>query len=140
MSIISALRTFIATWEGLEDGKIIYVDHLDDEPVSYTIIPLPGAKILDQDILGNSYREYPFAFRTAESTADNLERIATNEFFEDFSDWIDLQNKNGTFPSLESDKTALEIYANNWGYLFEQSDSDTGIYQINCTLRYRQGV
>jgi hypothetical protein len=138
MSMISAVRDYIETYNGVESDEIVYVNFVDDEPVSYSIIPVPGSRIINTDIIGNTTREYPFVFRTSMSTADNLERLENAAFFENFAEWLDTQSEAGTLPSLASGQTARKIEATNWGYLYEEGQSDTGIYQINCMLTYRQ--
>ncbi|MEN6300822.1 MAG: chloramphenicol resistance protein, partial [Anaerolineaceae bacterium] len=57
---------------------------------------------------------------------------------EEFADWLESQTAAGVLPTPGTKKTAESIEATGWGYLFEQGDSDTGIYQIQCKLVYRQ--
>jgi hypothetical protein len=138
MSIISSIKTYLATYTGLESGAPIWVDYLGSVPVQYSIVPLPGSRIVEQYIDGSSLREFPFAFQTVKSTADNLERLESIGFQEEFADWLESQTAAGVLPTPGTKKTAESIEATGWGYLFEQGDSDTGIYQIQCKLVYRQ--
>lgn len=140
MSIIEALRTYLATYTGLKTGAPLWVDYLDPTPPQYGIIPLPGEKIVESYIDGGSLREFPFAFQSMESTADNAERIDTQEFFETFSDWLETQTEAGVLPTLSTKKTALSIEALSWGYYIEEGESGTGVYQITCKLVYEQVV
>jgi hypothetical protein len=138
MTIISSLRTFIATCPLLEAGALILVDQLGQEPIQYALIPLPGERIVEKYLNGSSLREFPFLFQTSESTADDLERIENAGFQEQFADWLEAQTETETLPDLGSNKTAERIEAVQWGYLYESGISDTGIYQISCKLVYRQ--
>ncbi len=138
MSIISALKTYIKTYTGLKTGAPVWVDYIGPNPTEYAIIPLPGSKIIEQYITGGSMREYPFAFQSAEYTADELERLETGGFFEAFADWLESQTLAGVLPTLGAKQTALEIEATSWAYLFEQGNSETGIYQVQCRLIYEQ--
>lgn len=138
MTIISSLRTYIATCPLLDDGALILIDQLGQEPIQYAIIPLPGERIIEKYLNGSSLREFPFLFQTAESTADDLERIENAGFQEQFADWLEAQTESETLPDLGSNKTADSIEAVQWGYLYENGISDTGIYQISCKLVYRQ--
>lgn len=138
MSVLSALKTYIKTYTELEDDAPVWVNYLGKEPIEYAIIPLPGAGILFEYIDGSSLREFSFAFQSVESTADELERLETIGFFEEFSDWLDTQTVAGTFPALASGKTPTEITALGWGFLYEQGESATGVYQIQCALTYEQ--
>jgi hypothetical protein len=138
MSIIESLRTYLAAYTGLEDGAPLWVNHLRAMPTSYAIVQLPGARVLETEITGKTLREYPFAFQSMESTADDLERLENLGFFESFADWLEAQSEAGTLPDLGAGKAATAIVATSWGYLFEQGQSETGIYQITCRLEYEQ--
>ncbi len=138
MTLISAIKTYLATYTGLASGAPIWVDYLGTTPTEYSVAPLAGSKIIEEYIDGSSLREYPFAFRSVESTADDLERLESNGFYEAFADWLESQTKAGVLPSLETGKTPELIEALGWGYLFEQGNSETGIYQVQCRLVYKQ--
>jgi len=138
MSIINALRTYLSTYESLKAGAPLFVDHIGDGPTEYAIIPLPGSQIVEEYVDGSSVREYPFAFQSAESTADDLERIENSGFYEDFAAWLESQTDAEDFPTLSSGKTPEKIEALGWAFLYQQGESDTGIYQIQCKLTYIQ--
>jgi hypothetical protein len=138
MSLISALRTYVAGYSSLTTGAPLWVDYLGKEPDQYAIIPLPGARKIEEYIDGGSLREFPFALQAVFSTVAQAERVGSSEFFEAFAEWLDSQTKAGSLPSLGTGKTAIEIEATSWGFLLEQGDSGTGIYQISCRLEYEQ--
>ena len=138
MSIISSVRTYLATYTGLKTGAPLWVDYLGNNPSEYAVIPLAGGKVVETDIDGSSQREFPFAFQSMESTADDLERLENSGFFETFSDWLETQSEAGTLPTLGAGQTAELIEATGWGYLYQQGNSDTGVYQIQCRLEYKQ--
>jgi hypothetical protein len=138
MSILSAIKSYLATYEGLEDGAPIWVDWLGANPIEYAIVPQPGEKILEEYIDGGSLRAYPFAVQCAVSTADDLTRLQNNEFFEALSDWMESQTEVGNLPTLGANQAAQAIEAINWAFLYEEGQSDTGIYMIQCQLTYKQ--
>lgn len=138
MSIIQAVRDYLQNYSGLETNAPIWVDQLGSSPTQYAVIPVPGEKIIENYIDGSSMRVYPFAFQSMESTADDLERLETAGFYETFADWLESQTKSGSLPNLENGKKAIAIEALNWAFLYEQGQSDTGIYQIQCRLIYEQ--
>jgi hypothetical protein len=140
MSIIESLKTYFAQYDGLEDGSPLYVDFLGETPVSYSIVPLAGTKVLQEYIDGSKLCAYPFAFQSVESTADELARIASFVSYETLSDWFDTQTDAEDLPDLGTGKTAESIEALNWAYLFQQGSSDTGVYQIQAVLRYKQAA
>lgn len=138
MSIINALKTYISTYTGLKDNAPVWVDYIGPNPTEYAIVPLAGSKIIEQYITGGSMREYPFAFQSAEYTADELERLETSGFFEAFADWLESQTNAGVLPILGAKQTSWSIEATSWAYLYEQGNSETGIYQVQCRLIYEQ--
>lgn len=138
MSIISALRTYLASYDGLKDGALVTVDSLGSKPTQYAVIPVPGERVISKDLRGGSEREYPFVIQSTESTAGDLERLENNGFYETLAEWLDEQTDAGTLPELGTGKTATKIAATSWGFIYEQGDSETGIYQITCKLTYEQ--
>jgi hypothetical protein len=138
MSVIQAVRTYLATYSGLKANAPLWVDYLGSNPTQYAVVPLAGGKIVESYIDGSSLREFPFAFQSMERTADDLERLENNGFFEAFSDWLESQSNAGIFPVLGAGKTPELIEALGWGYLYEQGESDSGIYQVQCRLVYQQ--
>lgn len=138
MSLISAVRTYLAGYTELKDDAPLWVDYLGPNPTEYAISPLAGPRIVERYLDGGSLREFPFGFQSMESTADDLERLETIGFFEAFADWLEAQTNSGAFPTLGAKQTPIRIEALGWGYLYEQGISDTGIYQVQCKLTYEQ--
>lgn len=136
-SIISAIQTYVQTYSEFSNAPV-WIDYLGATPTEYSISPLPGARIVEHYINGSSLREYTFAFRSSERTAADLERMENNGIYEAFADWLEAQSEADNLPVLGAGKTAESIEATGWGYLFQEGNSDTGIYQIQCRLRYLQ--
>ncbi len=137
-SIISAVKTYLAGYSGLAAGAPVWVDALGPGCSEYAIVPLPGQKVVEEYINGSSLREFPFAFQSMESAADDLARLENIGFFESFSDWLESQTAAKILPNLGSGKTAEGIAATGWGYLFELGESGSGRYQVECKLTYLQ--
>ena len=140
MSMISALKTYIATYSGLDTSAALLVDVLGKTPTQYALVPIPGARIVESYIDGSSKREYPFAIQSMESNADDATRTAINEFYESLADWFETQTLAGTLPTLASGKTAESIEALGWGFLQEFGESGVGLYQIQAKLTYNQNA
>lgn len=138
MSLISAIQTYLKTYTGLATNAPVWVDYLGPTPTEYAVIPLPGDRVLESYIDGGSLCAFPFAFQSTESTADDLERLETSGFYEAFARWLKTQTDAGILPSLDAGQTADSIEATGWGFLYEQGDSQTGVYQIQCRLVYDQ--
>lgn len=140
MSIISALKTYIATYSGLETNAPLLIDVLGKEPTQYAIVPIPGARVAEWYINGGSKREYPFAIQSMEANSDEETRVAINEFYESLADWFESQTLAGTLPTLATGKTATDVEALGWGFLQEFGESGSGIYQIQGKLVYEQAA
>lgn len=138
MSLISAVQSYLKSYSQLKDGAPLWVDYLGSQATEYAVYPLPGARIVEQYLNGGSLREYPFAFQSTELTADDQERLETLDFYEAFAEWLDAQTLDGILPDLGTKRTADTIAATGWAYLYQQGQSDTGIYQIQIKLTYTQ--
>lgn len=138
MSILAAIKTYLETYTGLVEDAPVWVNFLGTLPVQYSVEPLPGDRIVKTYLNDATLREFPFAFQSAESSADDLERMANNSFYETFAAWLDSQDKAGVYPTLAEGQKPLKIEAVTWGYLYSQGQSDTGNYQIVCKLTYEQ--
>lgn len=137
MSMIEAVRNYLLTYAGMADA-LIHVDALGNTPIEYAVIPLPGDRKIAEYLDGKTQREYPFLIQSVFSTADEAERIENSGFYEALADWLDDQTDAGNLPTLGSGKTAESINAVTWGFVYEQGESGTGIYQITCKLVYEQ--
>jgi hypothetical protein len=140
MSLIASVRTFILTYQGLDDAAGLLTDVLTKEPVQYALVPLPGPRIVETYLTGANLREFQFALQSMESTADDAARMQASGFYEAFADWLEEQNENGNLPMLDAGKTANEIQPIGHGILFEFGESGTSIYQIQCRLTYEQNA
>lgn len=136
MTIISALKTFLTGYSGLSSAPL-WVDYLGASVPEVSVVTLPGTKVLAHYIHGGSRRMFPFALQLKAATTDDAARLENSGFFEGFSDWLDQQTVAGTLPALGDGKTALAVGA-EVAFLFEQGQSGTGIYQIQCWLEYEQ--
>lgn len=138
MSVISAIQTYIKTYSSLVANAPVWVDYIGKEPTQYAISQLPGSRIVENFIDGSTTREFPFAFELVEFTSDDATRLENLGFFEAFAEWLESQTKAGTLPTLATGKTAEKIEALGWGYLLDEGESGTGVYQIQCKLTYSQ--
>lgn len=138
MSMISAIKEYIATYNGLDANAALLVDVLGKEPTQYAIVPIPGARKVEDYIDGSSKREYPFAIQSMEANGDDVTRQAINEFYESLADWMESQTEAGTLPTLGAGKTPEAVEALGWGFLQEFGESGVGLYQIQAKVIYNQ--
>lgn len=138
MSIIEAIRTFVLLCPFLKDG-IINVDFLGDQPTEYTIDGVPTAEVVRKYADGGTLKRYTFIFASREYYGENaLKNIENNNFYEDFSKWLEKQNNEGILPLLDNGRTSQKIEALTPGYLFDSSTNNAR-YQIQCRLTYYEG-
>jgi hypothetical protein len=135
MTVIQALQTFLKTFSAFTN-KNVFVNKLDNQPIEYSIVPLPGAQIVEESITGKRTLAYPFALQTTRYTADDVDRVANSGFFEEFAAWLRGKTNADQMPNLGTGLKAESIEATDRGSLFEQGESETGIYQITCMLIY----
>lgn len=138
MSIILALKKYLNAYSGLKVGAPMWVDCLGVKEPGYSIVTLPGTRIVSTNIDGSTSREFPFAFRSRESTNEELERLENVGFYEEFNDWMEAQTELEVLPTLVTGKTATAIMTTGWAYLYEQGKLDSGVYQVQCKLAYDQ--
>ena len=80
----------------------ILVDFLGDEAVTYSIEPVPVEPVIRPYTDGSSLRQYVFQFGSREfydnGVAQNIENL---DFYENFKNEIETNNKNGVLPEVE---------------------------------------
>jgi hypothetical protein len=135
-SIIEGVRDYIKSYAGLESGAPVWVENLGMEPTEYAVLPIAGVRVIETNIIGKRTFEYPFALRSMESIADDFERLENVGFYENFAAWLDAQSEANSLPSLPAGLAAESIEATGWGYLHEEGESQTAVYQVQCSLIY----
>lgn len=137
MSIIESLYQYFLDCP-LLDGRNINVDYLPAEEQEYSIEPTPAAPIIKQYTNGDSIRQYQFIFGSREYYSENVrENLNNNSFYEQFSDWVQKQSRNGVLPKLPEKMSAISMETLTQGYLY-YGDTENAKYQIQCKLTYYQ--
>ena len=137
MSILQAIKNYMLLFPLLQEDAPLLSDHADGSEVQYSIIQLPGTRVLEEDLAGNQACQYTFAFQSTESTLDELQRFANADFYEQLSNWFISQSLQEILPTLSDDQTPELIETITGGYLM-QEETGTGVYQIQCRLLYNQ--
>ena len=137
--IIDAIKTFIENNCPLVSGKKINVNYLGEKPQRYTIESVPSTPIIKKYSDGGTQRQYLWVFSSRENyDAEARENLNIARFYEEFSSWIEEQNKNKNLPLLDG-ATPLRLEVLTSGYLF-RANTDTARYQIQCRLIYYKGA
>ena len=138
MKIIESIKTFLLTCPCLDELAAVNVDFLPDSPDTYSIEEVPANAVIQTYLDGSQERQFVFVFASrfyySDETRNNIENSG---FYEDFSDWLDEQTKNGKLPIMREGLTPTKIEAMSSGYLFDISgDLSNARYQIQCRLIY----
>lgn len=139
-TIIAALQGWMGELPQLAPESPLFVDHVDSTGrlPQYAIVPLPGTTIVERYVDGSSARQYLFALQLAAPTADDQARLANSGFREEIADEFERRTVDGDLPDLGEHRVAEALEAVDGGFLLEQGESDSAIYQITCRLEYYQ--
>ena len=135
--MIDSIREYIAKCPYLEEYVEVNVDYLKDKVVAYSVNPSVGFNpVVSEDVVGNQERQFLFTFDSKLYWNSEVQNnIDNSKFYEDFSNWLENNNKNGIFPTLQKGETPIKIEALTNGYIF-QTNSDEAIYRIQCKFNY----
>ncbi|WP_302756579.1 chloramphenicol resistance protein [uncultured Ruminococcus sp.] len=136
-AIIEAVRDWIASCPLVEENAILGVDHLVADPIGYTVDTVPCNPVASQYVDGSQLRQFPFVFASRNQYADTAQNLANSAFYDNFSDWIAVQNKLRQLPELGKYRTAQRVEITTSGYVYDTGDS-TARYQIQLKLTYYQ--
>lgn len=133
-SMLEAIKEFIAKCPLLNDGKI-NVDYLGNEVSDYSIETVPAEVVVQKYLDGSETRQLVFVFASRASySEDVIQNILNSKFYEDFSEWIEMQNEFGILPDIEGIES---IECTSPGYAFQTSEN-TARYQIQMRIQYEK--
>lgn len=133
--IIRAIRKYFLNCPLIENHQI-RIDYLGLDSIEYTIDPVPSDTIVKQYVDGGTLKQYLFVFGSRNAYGPDItNNIGNSGFYQEFSEWIEGQNKEGNLPILSGNKKAEKIEIVTSGYLFDASE-DLARYQIQIRLTY----
>lgn len=140
-SKLQILRDFIASYPNIDRFGEAHIDWSDAEAGNYGIMPTGESVIRrEEDILGNTvlYKQYNLSLYAVNFTVNDIIRLETTGWLEDFTEWIEKQSALGLAPKLGDNPDEEYITAQN-GMLFEMSENGrTGRYQIQIQCYYEK--
>lgn len=135
----TAMKDFI---QGFLTDRNLYFESIDNYPGFRSIVPEIGEYKVFSDVLGNDYKRYTFAFVGIENLdyGTSHKNEYNRQLFDDFADWILLQEKNGNYPNFgqgvsEYEWEVLENMANLADY---NESTRTAKYMLSCRLNYTE--
>lgn len=136
-SIIEGIAEFFQKCPLLSDG-VFRIDALGDKPQEYTIETGIFNPIIETYIDGSSDRRYQFNFGSREHYGmDRLQNIANSTFYEDFTRWVEEQDRVGNYPKLPEGMNPEQLTVLSSGYLFDEAMVNAR-YQIQLELIYHK--
>ena len=134
MTIIESIKTYFENCDLI--NKTINVDYLPEEPLEYTIVPVPTKPIIQKYLDGSAKKQYNFLLCSREYFGDDIVQLSRNlAFYENLAKWIEENSYSGNLPTLPENCEALRLTVTNSGYLFNE-ENDNAQYQIECNLVY----
>lgn len=138
MAMIEKIREYIATCPYLKEYAQLNVDYLADNVATYSINENAGYDpVISEDIIGNQERQFLFTFDSKLIWNEDVQNnIDNSEFYENFRDWLESNNRKEIYPDI---KSVYEIGATTSGYIFA-TNANEAIYRIQCYLKYYKEV
>lgn len=141
--MIKELKEFISTCPYLTEPTVdsgrVDVDILESNALNYGISISPVDPIIEEDVTGIITKQYVFNLMMMAQTDNTDETIDNQEFYENFSDWLEEKTKNKDFREFEEDIES--ILPTTYGYIQDRDDSGSlGMYSITCQIIYTEGV
>lgn len=119
-------------------GERLNVNHLQGDALEYAIIEAPTTPVLTQYMDGSSIRQKVFALSAIkDESPDILQNIAESGFWEQFTQWVENQNRNRSFPFVDSTKRIRKIAVTSTHYLLSTTPT-TARWQIQLSVTYYQ--
>lgn len=137
MTIIEAIRNYVATYEGLK-GERLGIDFLPPDETAYSVDATPTKSEVKRYTDGSSLRQFSFTLAARAFWGPDVRQQVDNlAFFEGFEEWLRVQNAHRNFPQLGEGRTARKVEVTTSGYAFAPG-TDYARYQIQCNLIYFQ--
>ena len=131
--MISKIRQYFFDLGIIDENSNINVDFLSNKPIEYVIEPIPVEPILRQYADGSSLRQFVFQFGSREYFgADVIQNMRNTEFYEDFSELIEDNNKKGVLPKINGIQS-IECLNNG---TINEDNTDNAKYVIQMRITY----
>ncbi len=143
MAIIDSVTSFIEKCPLLErkgkKGGMVNINCLSEKPIHYSIDNVPANPMIKKYTDGGSLRQFIFVFASRESYGiEKFDNKEIAEFYENFSDWIEAQDKEKKYPKLGEGLQSTRLEVLTTGYLFDEGQTEAR-FQIQCRLIYYKG-
>jgi len=132
-AMIDKLREYIAKCPYLKEYAELNIEYLTDKVNTYSINENAGYDPILNKFICGSERQFLFTFYSKLYWNEDIKNnIDNSKFFEDFRNWLEINNKNKIFPEIDG---IYSIGATTNGYIFA-TNANEAIYRIQCFLNY----
>lgn len=132
MSIIGALRSYLAEYEGID----LLLTDVTMGAGSYALSPSANG-ILKRDILGNATYQNSYIFTAKERGGDEVDRQDNYDFLEGFCQWLEGRNERRDLPQLPSPYMPVSLEVSNV-MLMGAEEGGEAIYQVQIQFIYQK--
>lgn len=131
--MISKIRQYFFDLGIIDENSNINVDFLSNKPIEYVIEPIPMEPVIRQYADGSSLRQFVFQFGSREYFgADVIQNMKNTEFYEDFSELIEDNNRKGVLPKINGIQS-IECLNNG---TINEDNTDNAKYVIQMRITY----
>ena len=131
--MISKIRQYFFDLGIIDENSNINVDFLSNKPIEYVIEPIPMEPVIRQYADGSSLRQFVFQFGSREYFgADVIQNMRNTEFYEDFSELIEDNNRKGVLPKINGIQS-IECLNNG---TINEDNTDNAKYVIQMRITY----
>ena len=135
-AIMNSVVEFFRKCPVLNEDGTFSVDTLPEKTLNYAFSYVPSTRVRKTYLDGSTVRQFNFTLSSNEifdqETAVNLQNSA---FYDQLSDWVEDQDKEGNLPTLPNGMKAQHLYVTLPGHL-ESANGKTARYSIQMQLVY----
>lgn len=132
------VRAWLKTYPPLKDGRL-NVDFLPEKARAYSVDVTPCKEVIKSYLDGSSIRQFDFILASRYYHSGDAALNAGNlAFYENFSRWVEEQNRRRSLPALDQERTARKVEVTTSGYPYLVDEHGTARYQIQLKMIYVQ--
>ena len=132
MSIIGALRSYLAEYEGID----LLLTDVTMGAGSYALSPSANG-VLKRDILGNVTYQNSYIFTAKEHGGDEVDRQDNYDFLEGFCQWLEGRNERRDLPQLPSPYLPVSLEVSNV-MLMDIEEGGAATYQVQIQFEFEK--
>lgn len=134
MTIKESLRKWLQLYPNFDIEEFVDIDIAKDG--GYALAKEPNI-VTNTFLDGSVQRTEYYTFIAKKITTNETLRENTDEFLEDFEDWIYIKNLNGDYPMLK-EKCYCDNISISSTYYLQSNEEKYGMYVFTIEITYRK--